>query len=71
MLTNYTPSERLIKMSLLLTPGQTLAQLQQSISAKTLEYLARTLRTLEMAGLIRSDAGLDGTTRYFSTEVTK
>jgi hypothetical protein len=71
MLTNFTPSERLIKLSLALVPGQTLAQLQQSIAAKTREYLVRTLRTLEMAGLIRSDAGLDGNCRYFSTEVIK
>jgi hypothetical protein len=61
---HYTPTERLIRLSLQLHPGQTPEELHQSTSVKTLKHLLCALRTLRMAGVIVAETCTDASVRY-------
>jgi hypothetical protein len=47
-----TTPERLIVLSLAITPNQSLEQLAEITGIRTVKYLKRIVRTLVMAGLI-------------------
>lgn len=59
-----TTPERLIVLSLTITPNQSLEQLSEITGIRTVKYLKRIVRTLVMADLIAPVTDADNHTLY-------
>jgi DNA-binding MarR family transcriptional regulator len=59
-----TTPERLIVLSLTITPNQSLEQLAEITGIRTVKYLKRIVRTLVMAGLVAPVTDAENRTRY-------